>query len=67
MTTINELMKQGAIKIKLPQWNEFAYLELTKTFDGEMYTPWATLHDVNYAEKTTNWLADTDDRWIIVE
>ena len=65
MPTISELFKKGHTEIKLPNWNEFAYLELIPSkLNPKMLAPWAILHDVNYAEKTMAWLGDTDDRWV---
>lgn len=40
MNTASELSKQGTRKMRLPNWNEHAYLEVSE--DG----PWAKLFDV---------------------
>lgn len=42
--TIKEAMKKGLTKLKLPEWNSSAYVELTKLEAGK-YGPWVTLYD----------------------
>lgn len=42
--TVFEAMKKGLTKIRLPFWNDHAFLLLNKLDDGR-YGPWVELHD----------------------
>lgn len=42
--TIFEWFREGITKLRLPQWNEWAYLEISGL--GSKVHPWAKLYDV---------------------
>ena len=44
MKTLNDWFCEGATKVRLPKWNEWAYLEISGTSEGLF--PWAYLYDV---------------------
>lgn len=44
MANINELAKQGISKIRKPEWNELAYLEIDILENG-LVGAWAKLYD----------------------
>lgn len=43
--TLGEAFQQGILKVRLPVWNKFAYVEIIKTNDGYM-APIVKLWDV---------------------
>ena len=44
MANINDLAKQGISKIRKPEWNELAYLEI-EILENGLVGPWAKLYD----------------------
>jgi len=68
MATIGELWKQGIRKIRLPHWNEFAYIEFIPAWNGKYYAPWGKLYDIRPEEGDVGYIGrvplwDNDDRW----
>ncbi len=59
--TIEQLFEQGARKIRLPEWNEFAYLEITD-IQGEL-APWGKLWDIGCAGRDVLLLEAQDSRY----
>lgn len=41
---LKEALDKGIVKVKLPGWNEWAYLEISGV--PSSLSPWATLYDV---------------------
>ena len=59
MATVTELLEQGVKRMRLPFWNDFAYIE--PRAEG----PWADIHDVDGS--VTPFLiaeCDRDNRWV---
>ena len=45
---IHQLFAQGVRKVRLPEWNKFAYIELTEPQPGVL-APWGKLWDIGCA------------------
>ncbi len=43
--TISQLYAQGVRKVRLPEWNKFAYIELVEPSPGVL-APWGKLWDI---------------------
>lgn len=57
MATVSELMAQGVCRMRLPFWNEHAYVEPREV------GPWADLHDVGSQLPVLISECDQDNRW----
>lgn len=60
---IDELvLHQGYRKLRLPFWNEFAYIEPDVLDDGTI-GPWTTLHDANMETRVLTATLDAQSGW----
>ncbi len=62
--TIPQLFAQGVRKVRLPEWNKFAYIELIE-LSGQL-TPWGKLWDIGCAGRDVLLIeekADTFEEW----
>ncbi len=61
---IHQLFAQGVRKVRLPEWNKFAYIELIE-LSGQL-TPWGKLWDTGCAGRDALLIeekADTFEEW----
>ncbi len=63
---LKEVQEKGLLKIRLPKWNKFAYIRLTKLPDG-IYGPWAELIDVNSDPIPMLTMSLAGDEWVSAE
>lgn len=61
-TSLDEMVRDGHRRFRLPFWNEHAYIEPDILDDGSI-GPWTTLHDVMGDERVLTYTCDAQDGW----
>ena len=59
---LRELLEAGVRKVRLPEWNRFAYMSIGEASGG--LAAWATVYDVGCPGKEVYaWQFGGEDRW----
>ncbi len=61
-SVLNSMVQAGHRRMRLPWWNQFAYIEPDVLEDGRI-GPWTTLHDVGGDERILTVVCDQEHRW----